>query len=71
MTYGFTLHKEIALEAHSIGNLMRFANHGSSPFTNCNSKQLICSRDDTHFMFLQSICDIEKGEELIFDYGLP
>jgi len=66
-TYGFTIHENCCLEAHSHGNLMRFANHTAKEFQNCQIKTLF-SNEMTHYLCLFSSRKIRKGSELVFDY---
>ena len=70
LTYNFNLHKNWQINAHSFGNLMRFANHTAHGFANCCVQTYLCSQTNTHFMGLYSSEDIEAGAELVFDYGL-
>lgn len=67
LTYGFTIHANCTLEAHSHGNLMRFANHTAKEFQNCKVEVLF-SDEMTHYSCLISCRKIKKGSELVFDY---
>ena len=68
MTYGFDVHEGWQLEAHSHGNLMRFANHTDEKFSNCHVRTLF-SDEMTHHLCLFSLDKIEADTELVFDYG--
>lgn len=65
----FQLHKSCALDAHSIGNLMRFANHTDEEYANCKIKYLL-GPENTYFLCLYSKVEIPENMELVFDYGI-
>ncbi len=69
LTYGFEVHDSWCLEAHSVGNLMRFANHTGVKYANCHIHTYI-SEENTHHLCLYSKETIEAGSELVFNYGM-
>ena len=64
------MNKSWHLNAHSFGNLMRFANHTAHGFANCDIQTYLCSETNTHYLGLYSSEDIRAGSELVFDYKL-
>ena len=58
----FTLNSSYDVDASTHGNEARFINHSCEP--NCQAVNY-----DDEEIWIESICDIKKGEELTYDYG--
>lgn len=58
----FTLNDQEDVDASRGGNEARFINHGCDP--NCEAVNY-----DDEEIWIESIRDIQKGEELLYDYG--
>ena len=65
-SYGFTVDKQITLDAIYSGNLMRFANHSCQALSNCKIKIIFAQGMPRVCLFSSRV--IEPGEELFFDY---
>ena len=62
----FELNKEYVIDATRKGNKLKYANH-SHKHANMSPRVVIHNGD--HYVHMYAIRDIERGEELCFDYG--
>ncbi|XP_043589908.1 histone-lysine N-methyltransferase NSD2 isoform X4 [Bombus pyrosoma] len=64
--YFLTIDNNRMIDAEPKGNLSRFMNHSCSP--NCETQKWTVNGDTRIGLF--ALCDIERGEELTFNYNL-
>jgi len=69
-TFLFSLNDDYVIDANQQGNSARWINHGCAP--NCEA---VIDEDDggdprRDRVFIESIRDIRKGEELTYNYGI-
>eukprot|EP00834_Sanchytrium_tribonematis_P003220 NODE_118_length_18285_cov_1.016606.p5 type:complete len:559 gc:universal NODE_118_length_18285_cov_1.016606:15544-17220(+) len=67
LNYMFDLTKQWIIDAHYIGNELRFANHDDR-IHNCLPRVMLLSSGEIK-IGLYANTNISKGEELLFDYG--
>jgi SET domain-containing protein len=69
LSFLFNTNKYGVLDATRLGNKTRFLNHASTPKEGLNCEVKVLLVNGEHRIKFVALRDIQKGDELLFDYG--